>query len=329
MRKIFALGFVFLCMAVSFRPGFAAMPDNLDAAQAAFSHGRADDALHALDAVLRVDSGNAAAWNLQCRVYLSQGRWDDSIDSCQQAVQIAGSSSDYHLWLGRAYGLKASHSRLVAAYQMAKLTHAEFETAVALDANNREALSDLGQYYVEAPGMLGGGSAKAETLVTRLNTLDPARADELRARILESKKDYADAEQNWRARIAESQSSPDATAQAWMDLGSFFRRRRRWDDMIAALKSGADADTNRGPALVDGASTLIQAGREPDLAAYWLRQYLDGNALSETAPAFAVHAELGNLLKKQGNAPAAEREFAAAHALSAIYAEPATISPGD
>lgn len=308
---------------------FATVRDGLDAAQSAFSRGRADDALHALDGTLRMNSANAAAWNLQCRVYLAQGRWDDAIASCQRAVQTAGSSSQYHLWLGRAYGEKASRSILVTAYQMARMTRSEFETALNLDGRNQEALSDLGQYYVEAPRFLGGGYARAESIVARLNGLDPARADELRAQIAEAKKDYAVAEQNWRAKIAVSQSSPDAAAQAWMDLGSFYRRRGRWDEMVAAVKSGAAADTNHGPALVDGASTLIASGREMALASQWLREYLDGNALAETAPAFAVHTELGDLLKKQGDALGAEREFAAARALSANYAGVSARSAGE
>jgi hypothetical protein len=99
--------------------------------------------------------------------------------------------------------------------------------------------------------------------------------------------------------------------------------------MLAALKSGAAADMSHGPALVDGASTLIEAGREPKLAEQWLREYLDGNALSDAAPAFAVHVELGDLLKHQGDKQGAEREFADARALSAIYAGPATISTGE
>ena len=320
---------VLLWMAASTGLCIAAGRDGLNEAQEAFSRGHADDALRALDAAIRLSSGDAAAWNLQCRVYLAQSRWDDAIASCQRAVQLAPANSEYHLWLGRAYGEKASRSSLVAAYKTAKLTHAEFETAVSLDGHNREALSDLGQYYVEAPAFLGGGYGKAQDMADRLNALDPARAYELRARIAEAKKDYAGAEQSWRAKISASQASAEAAAQAWMDLGSFYRRRGRWDEMLAALKSGAAADSKHGPALVDGASTLILAGREPELATQWLREYLDGNALSETAPAFAVHAELGNLLRKQGNTAAADREFAAAHSLSANYAATAAISTGD
>lgn len=335
MKKTLAMGFLLLWIAASFGTSFAAtrhessMRDGVDAARAAFARGRADDALRALDGALERNGRNAAAWNLQCRIYLAQGRSEDAIRSCQRAVQNDAKSSQYHLWLARAYGEKASRSSLVAAYKTAKLAHAEFEAAVSLNGSNPEALSDLGQYYVEAPRILGGGSDKAERIAERLSALDATRSDELRARIAEARKDYASAEQSLRAKIAASHSSPEASAQAWMDLGSFYRRRGEWSQMMAALKNGAATDTRHGPALVDGASTLIQSGRESELAAQWLREYLEGNALSETAPAFLVHAELGDLLKKQGNEQAAEREFAAARALSSTYVETATINTGD
>jgi tetratricopeptide (TPR) repeat protein len=328
--KIVALLGVALLLSVACSlPVFAAAPDGLSSARSAFNKGRADEALRVLDSAIGQNSADAEAWNLRCRVYLAQERWDDAVNSCKRAVQLMPGSSKYHLWLGRAYGEKASRAKLLSAYKMAKLTRAEFETAVSLDDSNPGALSDLGEYYVDAPAFLGGGYSKAENLAQRLDSIDRARACELRARIAEAKKDYATAEQDWRAKISVSQSSQEAAAQAWMDLGSFYRRHERWNEMIAALKSGAAADTRHGPALVDGASTLIKSGREPQLAAQWLREYLNGNALSSTAPAFAAHAELGKLLKKQGDLPSANREFAAANALSANYAAAAASSNGD
>lgn len=328
MRKTILLAFLSLWIAVFSGTAFAATHNSVDQARAAFSRGRADDALRLIDSSLQSDSGNAAAWNLQCRVYLAQGRTDAAIESCQRAVQLAPSNSEFHVWLARAYGARASASGMIAAYKTAKLVRAEFETAVKLDGNNREALADLGQYYVEAPKILGGGYDKAEQLAQRLAALDLVRADQLRAHIAEARKDYASAERNLQAEIAAS-PSPDAVAQAWMDLGSFYRRRGRWTEMIATLRKGAAADTAHGPALVDGASTLIQAGRETALAAQWLHEYLQGNALSETAPAFLVHAQLGDLLKKQGDASAADHEFAMARALSSSYIETAIINTGD
>lgn len=329
IKTLASLALALSLFASSALPALAYDSTSLSAARSAFDGGRADDALRVLNSAIGQNSANAEAWNLRCRVYLAQQRWDDAVTSCKRAVQLAPNSSEYHLWLGRAYGEKASRASIFSAYSLAKLTHAEFESAVALDGRNPQALSDLGEYYIEAPGFLGGSYSKAAALALRLDSLNRTRALELRARIAEANKDYASAENYFRQKIAVAQGSPEATAQAWMDLGSFYRRRQRWSDMLSALKAGAAADTQHGPALVDGASTLIKADREPQLAEQWLRAYLGGNALSASAPAFAVHTKLGKLLRKQGDLQAANREFAAANALSSNYASAEAANGGE
>ncbi|HTA87144.1 MAG TPA: tetratricopeptide repeat protein [Silvibacterium sp.] len=296
--------------------GMSISRETVGAAQAALSRGHADDALQLLDTALQLDPNDAEASNLRCRVYYAEERWDDAIAACERAVQLASSNSGYHLWLGRAYGGKAEHVSFVAAYKLAKLIRAEFETAVRLDARNGAALSDLGEYYAEAPAVLGGGYGKAEGIARQLDGFDPVGALELRARIAEGKNDYASAEKAFRAKISASHSS----AQSWMDLGSFYRRRERWDEMLAAVHSGAvAAERDHGPALADGASTLMKAGREPQLAIEWMRDYLASNALSEDAPAFVIHARIGDLLKQQGDAHGAQQEYGAARALAKDY----------
>jgi tetratricopeptide (TPR) repeat protein len=291
--------------------------ERADAIQDALNRGQADQALQMLDVALKADPNDAVALNLRCRVYYGEERWDDAIGACERAVQIAPGSSDYHMWLGRAYGGKAQQLALMAAYKMAKLIRVEFETAANLDPKNGEALSDLGQFYAEAPALVGGGYGKAEGVARQLDGFSPVRALELRAQIAEEKKDYADAEKALRAKISASHSA----AQSWMDLGSFYQRRERLDEMLAALQSGAvAADRDHGPALADGGAILMKTGREPRTAIEWMRAYLASKALSEEAPVFVVHARIGTLLKQLGDAEGARKEFEAARALARDYA---------
>jgi tetratricopeptide (TPR) repeat protein len=309
---------LFCALVVGSVEAFAAMSGTArGAVRKAMNQGRADDALRLLDTALQADPNDADALNLRCRVFYAEERWDDAIGACERAVQLAPNNSNYHLWLGRAYGEKAERVNFVTAYKLAKLIRVEFETAASLGPMNGEALSDLGEYYAKAPAVLGGGSAKAEEVVRQLDGFAPVRAVDLRARIAEEKKDYLDAEKEFRAKISVSHSD----AQAWMDLGSFYRRRERWDEMLAAVESGAVvANVDHGPPLVDGASTLMKAGREPRMAIDWMRSYLGSNSLSEDAPAFVVHAQIGILLKQLGDKQGAQREFAAARALAKDYA---------
>lgn len=62
----------------------------------------------------------------------------------------------------------------------------EFEQAVALDAKNVEARSDLLQFYLGAPPSFGGGIDKTEAQADALAKLDPAMGQRARALIEET-----------------------------------------------------------------------------------------------------------------------------------------------
>jgi tetratricopeptide (TPR) repeat protein len=284
------------------------------------SFGRADQALERIDGILSQNASDAEAHHLRCRVLYQEQRWDDAIAACQQAVALDPSSSEYHLWLGRAFGEKADRVSFIQAYKLARRVRGEFETAVRLNPRSVEALSDLGEFDVDAPGIVGGGLAKAETVAAQLDALSPAAAHQLRAGIAEQRKDYALAENEFKEAITAS-TTP---ARAWMDLASFYRRRNRIDDMVAAVHAGAALDRHphdsySSAALVDGASLLARTNSEPDMAIDLLRQYLASPAPAEEAPAFAVRAQLARLLLKQGDQEGAEREIAQVHALASGY----------
>lgn len=282
------------------------------------SLGRADAALQRLDAALTQDQNDAEAHNLRCRVYYQEEAWDQAISDCEAAVKLDPSNSNDHLWLGRAYGQKASHVSLVSGYKLARKVAREFEKAVELGPHNADALADLGEFDVSAPAVVGGGLNRALAVEQQLQGVNEADALTLAARIAEAKKDYATAEGDYKAAIAQS-SDP---ADGWMDLAAFYQRHGRLADMVAAAHTGAFLDRRHGTALVDGATTLAKAGQEPQTAIRWLEEYLDSRAQSEDAPAFAVHAQLAKLLQDQGNAQAAQEQIAAAHALASGYRIP-------
>jgi tetratricopeptide (TPR) repeat protein len=314
-RLSFILGGVFTLSAAL---GWAMPSVAADPIRADLTFGRADSALLQLNAILAQDPSDADAHNLRCRVYYQEERWDRAISDCEAAVHADPSNSNDHLWLGRAYGQKASHTNLIAAYKLAHKVAAEFQQAVLLDPNNAAALSDLGEFDVSAPPVVGGGLQRADGVVAQLQAVNPSSALFLHARIAEAQKNYAAAEGDYKAAIAQS-SNP---AGPWMDLASFYRRRKRYDEMVAAIHTGASLDPNHGPALVDGAANLIQANLEPQTAIQLLQQYLNSQAQSEDSPAFAVRAKLAQLLVDQGDSAGAQEQIAAARALASGYRVP-------
>jgi tetratricopeptide (TPR) repeat protein len=290
----------------------------LKQANDALQAGEADNALALLTPLPTQGPGAAEAQNLICRVRFSLQQWDAAVSACELAVRLDGSSSVDHMWLGRALGEKAGRASFLSAYGLGKRVKSEFEQAVQLDPRNAGALSDLGQFYRDAPGIVGGGLDKAEAIAAQLDKVNPAKAHELRGNIAISRRDYGAAEQEFRQAIA---ASPHP-AEQWTILASFYRGRQRWSDLDAAIHgcvAAAARDKHSGVGLYDGAGILIETHRDPGLAAKMLEEYLAGASKSEEAPAFIAHVRLGRLKQQLGDAAGAQREFAAAAAMAHEY----------
>ncbi|MGD0446056.1 MAG: tetratricopeptide repeat protein [Edaphobacter sp.] len=277
--------------------------------------GHVDEAAVSLQQLLTARPGDAIAHQLLCRADYAQEMADKAIHECELAVANAPSSSDNQMWLGRAYGFKASHANPIAALNLAIKVRVAFERAVQLDPENINAMSDLGEYYVAAPALIGGGLDKAQALAARMQPHFPAQAHRLLALIAEKKKDNVLAETEF-TKAVDAGKTPDA----YIDLGHFYQRHNQPDKMLEALKSAVSADHRKGPALVDAASILTDAHRSPDLAENLLRAYLASSAKTDEAPAFKAHVQLGNLLAKRGDTDGAHREYATALALASNYA---------
>src|SRR6202007_1370841 len=104
---------------------------------------------------------DAESHNLLCRAYFSLEEWDRGIAACESAVKLDPQNSLDHLWMGRIYGEKADRAGFLKAAGLAKKVRSSFERAVELSPNSWEARTDLAEFYLEAPGIVGGGKDKA------------------------------------------------------------------------------------------------------------------------------------------------------------------------
>jgi tetratricopeptide (TPR) repeat protein len=277
-------------------------------------HGEADEATTLLRSILDTQPTNAVAHQLMCRVLYAEELPDPAVHECELAVSNAPASSESHLWLGRAYGMKATHASPFTALGLARKVRDEFEASFQLDPKSLHAASDLGEFYINAPGMVGGGSDKAQTLIVRLQPQSPACAQRLRAMLEEKKKDNAAAETDFRGVTAMVK-----TPASFIDLAGFYQRHDMPDQAVAAIQS-ALAGSPKDAVLVDAASILASVHRSPELAVRLLRDYLASPAKTDEAPAFKAHFQLGTLLAQQGDDAGAQAEYTAALALASSYA---------
>lgn len=275
--------------------------------------GHLDEAITALQGRIHSNANDAEAQHLLCRAYYSVERWDDAVTACENAVRVSPNRSDYQMWMGRAYGEKAQRASVFSQLGLARKVRDAFEKAVQLDGRNADARSDLAEFYMEAPGIVGGGTDKARAQADAVAAVDPGVAHYIRGRLAEKDKNDAQAEQEYKA-AAQSGKDP---AQQWLNLALFYRKKSNWNALDDALnKAAAAAQGASAGVLVEAATLLGKADRNLPLATQWVKRYLAGKQMSDDAPAFQAHWVLGRLLEKQGDKAGAEAEYKAALGLA-------------
>jgi tetratricopeptide (TPR) repeat protein len=297
---------------------FTAMPQTvpLDTAKQAFEKGDYARTIELLKAAESKDPQNGDVQLLLTKSYLELDQYDAAVSSGEKAVAINPKNSEYHQWLGEAYGGKADHASMFSAYPLARKTQKEFDTAMQLDEKNFDAAQDLVEYDCTAPGVVGGGEDKAQPIIQKLMTLDPAQGHYAAGNCKAAKKDYATAD----AEFAKALESKPKSAELIYNIGDYFRQRGQADQLAKVADLGEAVAPSDPRGKYNRAVSLILKGENLSDAEKLLHEYLRvAPAKSSYPKPWHVHYWLGQMFEKQKNVAAARSEYEAALKLNAKY----------
>jgi tetratricopeptide (TPR) repeat protein len=220
--------------------------------------------------LLETGAKDAATLQLIGQNYFMLGEYKKSTDSLEKAVALAPDDAQSLLWLGRAYGRRAETSNPFSAPGYATKARQMFERAVAVDPSNKEAFGDLFDFYLDAPGFLGGGQNKAEALAARVSQSDPAEGLYLQAQIDDRRNQYDSAEQKLRraVEIAPTQSG------RFHELAKFLAKRGRTAESDAMFEQAARLSPNNPHQMFERASLYIKQRRNLAEARELLERYV-------------------------------------------------------
>jgi tetratricopeptide (TPR) repeat protein len=294
-----------LLVAVFAVPVHAADPPAVEEGVRLFREGRYEEARAALTPAAEAKPPNATAAFHLGRMALVRDNGKEAEHWFEAAVAVDERNSTYHMWLGRAYGTQAAKAGKLSLIGLAKKTKAEFERASALDHDNLDAREDLIQYYLQAPGMVGGSVEKAREQAGEIQKRDPLRGTLAYASVAIDQKDFATAEHQYRSAAA---SFPDSLGPRYA-LGNFLTRRERYDEAFAMFDSILAARPDELNALYQIGRTGAISGLRLDRAEQAMKEFLASPPRPNTARPAGAHWRLGMIYEKQERKDLAAEEY--------------------
>jgi tetratricopeptide (TPR) repeat protein len=316
MRVCRALLAALLLSVVVHAPGGRAQEASLEAGREAYESTDYATAIRILNAAAAREPNNGEIQLLLTKAYLGAEQFNAAEKSGERAVAIDPKNSEYHNWLGQAYGGKADHSSMFSAYPLARKTRKELATAVQLDERNFDAAQHLVEYDCTAPYFVGGGEEKAQPLIQKLLTLDASQGHYAAGNCRRLKKDFAGADAEFTKALESHPKSLDIIEE----IAGYFANRGSAERVLSA----ADAAEAAAPADPRGQfframGWIVQGEKLPD-AEKILLNYINAVPRRPSYPGpWSAHYWLGQLYEKQQNLAAARGEYRAALKQNAKY----------
>jgi tetratricopeptide (TPR) repeat protein len=243
-----------------------------------------------LEVLRAVPNKDAAVYELMGRDYYGQGEFKKATEVLEKAAALDPENSDVYVWLGRAYGRRAETSSMLTAPGFASKARQFFEKAAQLNPNNLDAQSDLFEYYLEAPGFLGGGFDKASATAAQIARLNPAEGYWAQAKLAEKRKEFSRAEAHLRRAV---EIAPQQIGRL-IDLARLFTKQGRYHDADLSLAKAEQLEPNSPRLMFAKADIYIKSKRNLDVARDLLKRYLSSTLTPDDPP----RAEAERLLKQ-------------------------------
>jgi predicted Zn-dependent protease len=231
-------------------------------------------------ALLNKNTQDPATNFLIGRDYFMQGELKKANDYLLKATEEQPKNSEFADWLGRVYGRRAETSNMLSAPGFASKARHAFEQSVDLNPKNSDALSDLFDYYLNAPGFMGGGYEKAAAVADKMALLDPPEGFFERAELAQKRKEYSQAEVHLRQAVA---AAPHEVGLL-ITLAKFLATQGRTQESDQTFRRAEYMNPDAPRVWFAYADTLIKQKRDLNQAKNLLDRYLHASVTPDDPP---------------------------------------------
>ncbi|MCE2936971.1 MAG: tetratricopeptide repeat protein [Cyclobacteriaceae bacterium] len=239
------------------------------------------------------------------RVAYDQREYDDAADYFEEATEANPKSPEYFTWLGDTYGTIAQNANMVRQGMLAPKMKKAWEQAVALDPKAIDPRLSLIQYYLQAPGFMGGSTEKAVEVANQLVKIKPAEGHRQLGNIYARDKKTAEAEKEYQTMM---KADP-----AYMSvLATYYANQQQHDKAFALLDDWLKNNPNDMSMIYLYGRTAAVSGHRLDAGEQNLKKYLAYTPKPNEPSHAGANMRLGNIYEKRGNKAEAKKYYQAA-----------------
>jgi tetratricopeptide (TPR) repeat protein len=249
----------------------------------------------------------------QGQAAMKAGDYDKAIDIFKQAVAKSPKNPDAHFHLGEAYGSAAEQASMFSQASLAGKCRDEFETAVALNPNHIDAREGLIDFYLLAPGFMGGSEQKALIQAQEIKKRDPLHGHVQLARIYghQNKQDLVRAE--YAAMVKDQPAQP----KAHFYYGSYLIGQKQYDAAAAEIETAVKLDANYMPGWFQIGHLAALTGKDTSRGEEALKRYIAYKPAEGEPGVHRAHYWLGGIYEKLGRKAEAKAQYATSLKLNA------------
>ena len=278
---------------------------------------KAGDARTYLQAAAATNRPGAKAFAQGC-LATADGRWNDAAKAFERAVGADERNALSHYWLGRTYGVQVLSANVIRQASLAGRTRSHLERAVQLDPEMLDARAALMQYYLRAPGIVGGSIAKARAQMEEVRRRNAYRGGMLAATIARREDKPAAAIAEYERLIAQY---PDSAAP-WSSMASTYGDEKDWDKAFAAVDRFLTAQPREPLAQYAFGRAAAESGTQLERGEAALRRYIAEAVPAAGEPTIATaHLRLGAIQERRG-----QKDLARASYQTALRLEPTLVA---
>ena len=275
----------------------------LDQAKTFYDQKKYGEVKKILEPIKKENADFAAARYYLGRVAFDEKKYDDAADYFKEATEANNKVAEYQVWLGDTYGTMAKDANVFKQGLLAPKMRNAWEAAITLDSKNIGARQSLVQFYLQAPGFMGGSIDKAKEVANQLLKIKPAEGHLQIGNILLHEKKNREAEKEFLEMV---KTDPLYTP----NLASYYTGQKQYEKAFGLFEEAIRKNPDDYPAIYQFGKTSAVSGQKLDQGEGYLKKYLANYSPKQNEPSLAgAKMRLAQIKEKKGQKAEAKKLF--------------------